>query len=84
MRQDACLTFADGKDHDPVLTDAMAALLDDEDRRVQVFAVYGLALHDDERCVEGASRLGPPQPSDPDEEHYLGAAWRYARRRGGR
>ncbi|MFC9243970.1 hypothetical protein ACFT7S_08010 [Streptomyces sp. NPDC057136] len=62
----------------------MAALLDDEDRRVQVIAVYGLALHDDERCVQGARRLGPPQPAYPDEEHYLGAAWSYARRRDGR
>ncbi|GAO13051.1 hypothetical protein TPA0598_18_00100 [Streptomyces lydicamycinicus] len=84
VRQDACLTIAEGKDRDPVLTDAMAALLDDEDRRVQVIAVYGLALHHDERCVEGARRLGPPQPAYPDEEHYLGAAWRYEWRRDGR
>ncbi|MCL7491556.1 hypothetical protein M8I34_08870 [Streptomyces sp. MCA2] len=84
VRHDACLTVADGKDHDPVLTDAMAALLDDADRRVQVVAVYGLALHHDERCVEGARRLGPPQPAHPGEEHYLGAAWRYEWHRDGR
>ncbi|MFB4426038.1 HEAT repeat domain-containing protein [Streptomyces sp. QL37] len=81
VRQDACLTFADGKDHDPVLIDAMAALLDDEDRHVRVIAAYGLARHDDDRCVEGARRLGPPQPGRPDEEHYLGEAWSYGRRR---
>ncbi|MFJ6851149.1 HEAT repeat domain-containing protein [Streptomyces sp. NPDC091271] len=32
VRQDACLTFTDGKDHDPALIEAMAALMDDEDR----------------------------------------------------
>ncbi|WP_405660133.1 HEAT repeat domain-containing protein [Streptomyces sp. NBC_01166] len=84
VRQDACLTFADGKDHDPVLIDAMAALMDDDDRHVRVIAVYGLARHDDGRCVEGALRLGPPQPAHPDEEHYLGAAWGYERERAGR
>lgn len=52
--------------------------------RAWVLAVYGLALHHDERCVEGARRLGPPQPAYPDEEHYLGAVWRYEWRRDGR
>ncbi|MFF7976700.1 ankyrin repeat domain-containing protein [Streptomyces sp. NPDC007905] len=83
VRQYACLTVAEGKDRDPVFTNALAALLDDADRRVQTIAVYGLALHDDERCVEGARRLGPPQPDYPGEDRYLGAAWRYEWRRGG-
>lgn len=84
VRQYACLTVANGKDRDPVFADAMAALLDDADRGVQVVAVYGLARHDDERCVEGSRRLGPPQPRYPDEELYLDAVWRYEWRRDGR
>ncbi|UFR00302.1 ankyrin repeat domain-containing protein [Streptomyces sp. Go40/10] len=84
VREDACLTVAVGRDRDPALADALAALLDDADRRVRAVAVYGLALHDDERCVEGARRLGPPRPDRPDEERYLGAAWRYEWRRDGR
>lgn len=84
VRRRACLRVARGRDRDPVFADAMAALLDDTDRQVQVAAVYGLALHDDERCVEAARRLGPPQPGSLDEEHCLGAAWRYEWRRDGR
>ncbi|MFD7630761.1 HEAT repeat domain-containing protein [Streptomyces sp. NPDC059851] len=72
VRRDACLTVGQGKDRDPVLAEAMAALLDDTDRQVQVAAVHGLALHDDARCVEAARRLGPPQPGFLTEEHYLG------------
>ncbi|MFD7258857.1 HEAT repeat domain-containing protein [Streptomyces sp. NPDC059874] len=68
----ACRTRGEGRVNDPVLMHALAAVLDDTDRRVRVVAVYGLALHHDERCVEAARRLGPPQP------------WRYERRRDGR
>ncbi|SEC12871.1 HEAT repeat-containing protein [Streptomyces sp. 2231.1] len=82
VRQRACLTVADGRD--PALADVLAALLDDTDRRMQVIAVYGLALVDDDRCVPGAGRLGPPRPGHPEEETYLGAAWRYEWRRDGR
>ncbi|MFF5537145.1 ankyrin repeat domain-containing protein [Streptomyces cinerochromogenes] len=84
VREYACLTVADARDRDPALADALAALLDDTDRRVQAVVVYGLALHDDERCVAGARRLGPPHPEHPDEERYLDAAWRYEWRRDGR
>ncbi|MFE2322788.1 hypothetical protein ACFXD5_02485 [Streptomyces sp. NPDC059385] len=56
----------------------MAARLDDVDRLV---AVYGPALHDDERCVEAARLLRPPQHSSLEEESYLDAAWRYEWRR---
>lgn len=79
VRRCACLTVADDRDPDPVLVDALAALLDDGDRQVQVIAVYGLALHEDERCVAGARRLGPPR--HPGEDRYLGMAWRYEWRR---
>ncbi|MER6430433.1 HEAT repeat domain-containing protein [Streptomyces sp900105245] len=84
VRQRACLTVAEGRDRDPALADVLAALLDDTDRRIQVVAVYGLALVDDDRCVPGAGRLGPPRPGDPEEETYLGAAWRYEWRRNAR
>ncbi|MEV0415464.1 HEAT repeat domain-containing protein [Streptomyces sp. NPDC050448] len=84
VRRDACLTVGQGGDRGPVLANAMAALLDDVDRQVQVAAVQGLALHDDERCVEAARRLGPPQPGFLAEEYYLDAAWRYEWRRDGR
>ncbi|MEU2390408.1 HEAT repeat domain-containing protein [Streptomyces sp. NPDC007369] len=85
VRRDACLTVGrvGYRDRDPVLADAMAALLDDTDRQVQVAAVHGLALHQDDRCVEAARRLGPPQPGFLAEEHYLDAAWRYEWRRDG-
>ncbi|MEV4943252.1 hypothetical protein [Streptomyces zaomyceticus] len=83
VRRSACLTVAGGRDRDVVFADAMAALLDDADRRVRLVAVYGLALHDDERCVEGARRL-PPAPPGTSYEHELDAVWRYERRCGGR
>ncbi|MGV9628838.1 hypothetical protein [Streptomyces sp. NPDC003487] len=63
VRQRACRTVADGKDRDPALADSMAELLDDPIRQVRVVAVYGLARHDDERCVEGARRLPPAPPA---------------------
>ncbi|UUY52674.1 HEAT repeat domain-containing protein (plasmid) [Streptomyces yangpuensis] len=67
---------------DPALADAMAALLHDPLRRVRLVAVYGLALHEDERCVEAADRLGPPRPGFRAEEMAcLDVAWRYQWRR---
>ncbi|MFD2684083.1 ankyrin repeat domain-containing protein [Streptomyces phyllanthi] len=83
VRQFACHTVAVGKDRTPALADAMAALLDDAVRRVRVTAVYGLARHDDERCVEGARRL-PPVPPGASYEDDLDEVWRYERRRDGR
>ncbi|OKJ62479.1 hypothetical protein [Streptomyces sp. CB02261] len=83
VRQSACLTVAVSRDRDLVFADAMAALLDDADRRVQLVAVYGLALHDDERCVSGADRLPSAPPGTP-HEHELDAVWRYERRRDSR
>lgn len=83
VRRAACLTVAEGRDRDPVFADAMTALLDDADRRVRVVAVYGLALHDDDRCVEAAHRLPPAPPGTP-HEYELDAVWRYERRRDGR
>ncbi|WP_370416573.1 hypothetical protein [Streptomyces fradiae] len=84
VRREACRTVGWGRDRTPVLTEAMAALLDDADRRVQLVAVEGLALHHDDRCVEAARRLGPPRPGFSDEETCLGTAWRYKWRRDGR
>ncbi|WP_190159607.1 hypothetical protein [Streptomyces litmocidini] len=81
VRKTACCTVAVGQDHDPVFADAMAAALDDADRLVQLAAVYGLALHNDERCVEAARFLGPQQPGSLEEEGYLEAVWRYEWRR---
>ncbi|WP_133895389.1 hypothetical protein [Streptomyces sp. KS 21] len=84
VRRDACLTVGEGRDRAPVLADALAARLDDTDRQVQVVAVHGLALHDDERCVQAARRLGPAQPGFLNEESYLDSVWRYEWRRDGR
>lgn len=84
VRETACRVVAEGRDHDPVFADALAAALDDTDRPVQLAAVYGLALHDDERCVEAARRLGPPQRGSLQEESYLDAVWRYQWRRDSR
>ncbi|MFD5144608.1 hypothetical protein [Streptomyces sp. NPDC058401] len=83
VRRHACIKVAESRDRDPVLAHAMAALLDDADREVQVVAVHGLAHHDDERCVEAARRLGPPQPGSLEEEDYLFSARRYEWRRDG-
>jgi hypothetical protein len=83
VRQHACRAVAEGRARDPVLADAMAALLDDPARRVRVTAVYGLALHDDERCVEGVRHLLPAPPGAPQEDE-LDAVWRYERLRDGR
>lgn len=80
VRQRACRTVADAQDRDPALADAMAALLDDTDRRVRVAAAYGLARHDDERCVQGARRLLPAPPGTP-YEYDLDEVWRYEMRR---
>ncbi|MFD8862180.1 HEAT repeat domain-containing protein [Streptomyces vinaceus] len=77
VRKAACHKVGGGRDNDPLFTDAMAAVLDDEDRLVQLAAVYGLALHDDERCVEAGRRLGPPRRGSLEEHGYLDAAWRY-------
>ncbi|MFG3491497.1 hypothetical protein [Streptomyces sp. NPDC047972] len=80
VRRGACSTVADGRERDPALADAMAVLLDDADRRVRVVAVYGLARHDDERCVAGARRLTPAPPGT-GHEYELDEVWRYERRR---
>ncbi|MFD3553540.1 hypothetical protein ACFWWA_15710 [Streptomyces goshikiensis] len=84
VRIAACRQAGETRNGDPALTNAMAALLHHPERRVQLVAVYGLALHDDERCVEASRRLGPPRPGFRDEEMgYLDVAWRYERRRDG-
>ncbi|MFH9426182.1 HEAT repeat domain-containing protein [Streptomyces sp. NPDC017529] len=83
VRQRACQTVADGHDRDPAFADAMAGLLDDEIRAVRVAAVYGLARHDDERCVEGDRHLPPAPPGTP-YEYDLDEVWRYEMRRDGR
>ncbi|MEU6210837.1 HEAT repeat domain-containing protein [Streptomyces sp. NPDC047023] len=81
VRKTACHTMAGGGDDDPACADALAAALDDPERLVRLAAVHGLALRDDERCVEAARRLGPPQRGSLEEEVYLGAVWRYEWRR---
>ncbi|MFD3677676.1 HEAT repeat domain-containing protein [Streptomyces sp. NPDC058613] len=84
VRIAACRKAGEIMNGDPAVTNAMAALLHHPERRVQLVAVHGLALHEDERCVEGADRLGPPRPGFQDEEMgYLDVAWRYMWRRDG-
>ncbi|WP_327175904.1 HEAT repeat domain-containing protein [Streptomyces sp. NBC_01335] len=80
VREAACRTIAVGRDRDPALADAMAARLTDEVRRVRFAAVDGLALHDDERCVEGERALRPGEPGDP-LAYELSEVWRYQQRR---
>ncbi|MEU2075497.1 HEAT repeat domain-containing protein [Streptomyces sp. NPDC013489] len=81
VRKAACYGVAGGRDNDPALADALAAALGDTDRLVQLAAVYGLALRDDERCVEAARRLSPPQRGSLEEEGYLDEVWRFTWRR---
>ncbi|MBM9623846.1 HEAT repeat domain-containing protein [Streptomyces zhihengii] len=68
VRIDACRRAGEEGQGDSALSDAMAALLGHPERRVQLAAVCGLALHDDELCVEAADRLGPPRPGFRSEE----------------
>ncbi|MFE6764558.1 hypothetical protein [Streptomyces sp. NPDC057689] len=81
VRKAACNTVAGAKDDDHVLADAMAAVLGDTDRMVQLTAVYGLALHNDERCVAAARLLGPPLHGSLEEEGYFDEVRRYEWRR---
>ncbi|MGW3328855.1 HEAT repeat domain-containing protein [Streptomyces virginiae] len=84
VRIAACRKAGEIMNGDPAVTNTMAALLHHSERRVQLVAVHGLALHADERCVEGADRLGPPRPGFQDEEMgHLNVAWRYMWRRDG-
>ncbi|MFI6892565.1 HEAT repeat domain-containing protein [Streptomyces sp. NPDC050256] len=85
VRLAACHTVGDSRDRAPALADAMSVLLEDGDRKVRITAVEGLAFHDDERCVEGARRLGPPQehPGTSSVELHLDALWLYRQRRDG-
>ncbi|MFJ7629257.1 HEAT repeat domain-containing protein [Streptomyces sp. NPDC097595] len=83
VRKSACGVVAESPDRDHVFADAMAAVLDDTDRLVQLAAVYGLALRGDERCVEAARLLGPPQRGSLEEERCLDTVWDYQRRRDG-
>ncbi|MGW8992170.1 HEAT repeat domain-containing protein [Streptomyces zhihengii] len=48
LRIDACWRAGEEGQGDSALSDATAALLGHPERRVQLDAVYGLALHDDE------------------------------------
>ena len=82
VRKAACNTIAGVRNSDPVLADAMAAVLGDTDRMVQLTAVYGLGLHNDERCVKAARLLGPPLRGSLEEEGYFEEVRRYEWRRG--
>lgn len=83
VRLAACGTVQGSRDRAPALADAMFALLEDADRLIQVAAVEGLAIHDDERCVEAARRLGPPRRGLLAEMHYRDLVRLYEERRDG-
>ncbi|WP_435189795.1 hypothetical protein [Streptomyces sp. bgisy126] len=51
--------LATSNDSAPAVGDALAVLLDDERQTTRMWAVFGLAVRDDPRCVDGAARVGP-------------------------
>ncbi|MFJ3900596.1 HEAT repeat domain-containing protein [Streptomyces sp. NPDC090025] len=84
VRASACRSVGGARSGGPALTDPLAALLDDPERRVQLAAVHALALHEDDRCLAAADRLAPARPGFRSEENAsLDLAWRHRRRREG-
>ncbi|WP_260697037.1 ankyrin repeat domain-containing protein [Streptomyces sp. 130] len=65
----------------PAGADILAGFLSEGDQLVRIKAVYGLALADDARCVEGARQIGPVDRSDWSDTWLLDAAERYKQRR---
>ncbi|MFJ7126796.1 hypothetical protein [Streptomyces sp. NPDC098101] len=51
--------LATGGDTAPAVGDALAGLVGDEEQTTRIWAVFGLAVRDDPRCVDGAARVGP-------------------------
>jgi hypothetical protein len=61
----------------PRIADALAELVDHEDQLIRIYAVYGLALHDDPRCVEAERHIGPVDREKWPDTWLLDAVWRY-------
>ncbi|MFE7638147.1 ankyrin repeat domain-containing protein [Kitasatospora sp. NPDC057518] len=59
LRHAAASVLAPSADRTPEVADALAALLDVDDRPVRLEAACGLALRDDPRTAEAVDRLGP-------------------------
>ncbi|WP_435283078.1 HEAT repeat domain-containing protein [Streptomyces koelreuteriae] len=82
VRRNACEWLAHYPERSPEIGDALAALTHDPLQAVRAHAVYGLAEHDDPRCVEGDRRIGPVDPDGPwYDDWVLGATRRYEWRR---
>ncbi|MGX1561242.1 ankyrin repeat domain-containing protein [Streptomyces sp. NPDC055506] len=82
VRWSACAWLGYYPERSPEIGDALAALTHDPFQAVRAYAVYGLAEHDDPRCVEGDRRIGPVDPDGPwYDDWVLGATRRYEWRR---
>ncbi|MGW2560221.1 HEAT repeat domain-containing protein [Streptomyces sp. NPDC001514] len=76
VRRTAASALAGSADRTPAVAEGLARLLDDEDRELRLEAVYGLALRDDPRCVEGLERITPLDTDSP-HDHRPSAVWHY-------
>ncbi|MGW3123504.1 HEAT repeat domain-containing protein [Streptomyces sp. NPDC001107] len=79
VRQVACYGLAYSLNPQPAIGDTLADLLDDEDQKTRIWAVYGLAERDDPRCIDGADRVGPVDEYE-SWSWILGAPSRYEQR----
>ncbi|MEU8763927.1 hypothetical protein [Streptomyces sp. NPDC048659] len=82
VRRSACFSAAAAGSGDPALTEVVAVLLDDPERPVQLAALYGLAMHDDDRCVAAADRWGGPRRGFGEQERgAFESVWWFQRQR---
>ncbi|MEU9059398.1 hypothetical protein AB0D13_11130 [Streptomyces sp. NPDC048430] len=84
MRAVVCDWLAGYPARTPDIADALACLLEHEDRMTRIRAVYGLAERDDPRCVAGYDLIGPVDRELHPDTWELDAVQRYERRLRGR
>ncbi|MER7478602.1 hypothetical protein ABTX60_13240 [Streptomyces sp. NPDC126510] len=80
VREALCHWLAHYRGSEPEVGDALVALTHDERQPIRLWAVSGLAVRDDPRCVEAEHRIGPVDPEQPFDERLMDV-WRYQRRR---
>ncbi len=81
MRARAAEAVANGADRTGAITDALAALLDEDDFGTRLDAAYGLLRRDDPRTGEAVRRLGPLFRPGYEHDHRLSAIAHWNRER---
>ncbi len=79
VRQALCYWLAHQRGSEPEAGDVLVALTHDERQQTRLYAVSGLALRDDPRCVEAEHRIGPVGEDLREDERLLDV-WRYQQR----